>query len=69
MFGEVGFDDSFAKCCLNQQAGNRVDEIYNRHAYFEERKTAHARLGEWLAPFVNGGEANKMVDFDAVCKS
>ncbi|PWW05375.1 tyrosine-type recombinase/integrase [Mangrovibacter plantisponsor] len=69
MLGKMGVDDSLAKRCLNQQAGNRVDEIYNRHAYFEERKEAHTKLGEWLAPFVNGSETNKIVDFDAVCKS
>jgi len=33
---------------------------------FEERKTAHAKLGGWLAPLVNGDEKNQIVDFDAV---
>jgi len=33
---------------------------------FEERKTAHAKLGEWQAPLVNGAEKNQIVDFDAV---
>lgn len=69
MLGKMGFDDSLAKRCLNQQARNRVDEIYNRHAYFEERKATHAKLGEWRAPIVNGSETNKIVDFDTVCKS
>ncbi len=60
MLGKMGFDDALAKRCLNQQAGNRVDEIYNRHDYFPERKIAHDRLGEWLAPIVNdsGSDAN-----------
>lgn len=54
MLGKMGFDDALAKRCLNQQAGSRVDEIYNRHAYFAERTEAHIKLGEWLAPIVNG---------------
>ncbi|MGR7919650.1 type IV toxin-antitoxin system AbiEi family antitoxin domain-containing protein [Zobellella denitrificans] len=64
MLGKMGFDDSLAKHCLNQQAGNRVDEIYNRHAYFEERKAAHTKLGEWLAPIVNGSDANGNISFE-----
>ena len=48
--------------------GNRTDGIYNKDAYFEERKVAHNMLGEWLAPIVNGDEANKIVNFDTVFK-
>lgn len=54
MLGKLGFNDDLAKRCLNQQAGNRVDQIYNRHAYFEERRAAHDALCDWLAPIVRG---------------
>jgi len=53
----------------NYRERNRVDEIYNRHAYFEKRKATRAKLGEWRASIVNGSETNKIVDFDTVCKS
>lgn len=53
MLGKLGFSDDLAKRCLNQQVGSRVDQIYNRHTYFEERRVAHDALCEWLAPIVN----------------
>ncbi|WMV72461.1 hypothetical protein [Xenorhabdus griffiniae] len=61
-------NDNIAQRCLNQILGNRTDGIYNKDAYFEERKAVYSKLGEWLAPIVNGSETNKIVDFDLVCK-
>ena len=52
--GKLGFDDNLAQRCLNQLPGNRTDRVYNKHAYFEERRTAHEALCAWLAPIVKG---------------
>ncbi|EKO6516196.1 tyrosine-type recombinase/integrase [Vibrio cholerae] len=67
--GKMNIPDNIAQRCLNQIPGNRTDGIYNKDAYFEERKVAHNMLGEWLAPIVNGDGENKIVNFDTVFKS
>lgn len=59
MLGRLGFSDDLARRCLNHQVGSRVDQIYNRHTYFPERKAAHDALCEWLAPIVNGSQSAK----------
>ncbi|WP_458734177.1 tyrosine-type recombinase/integrase [Zobellella taiwanensis] len=52
--GRMKIRDSIAQRCLNQIPGNRTDSIYNKDAYFDERREAHDKLSKWLAPIVNG---------------
>ncbi len=46
--GKMNIPDNIAQRCLNQIPGNRTDGIYNKDAYFEERKVAHKMRSAWI---------------------
>lgn len=59
---KLGISGDVAERCLNHKIKG-VEGIYDRHDYFEERKTAHQRVSDHLEPllklklFVHGVEA------------
>ena len=55
LLSEVGTQPHIAEKCLNHKVRG-IEGVYDRHAYFEERKKALSRLAGRIAPFVNGEE-------------
>jgi len=61
LLAELGTAPHIAERCLNHKIRG-VEGVYDRHAYFDERKAALTKLATHIAPMVNG-ESNiiKMV--------
>jgi integrase len=61
LLAELGTPPHIAEKCLNHKLRG-IESVYDRHAYFDERKEALTKLAAHIAPMVNG-ESNvvKMV--------
>lgn len=62
LLAELGTPPHIAEKCLNHKLRG-IEGVYDRHAYFDERKEALTKLAAHIAPMVNG-ESNviKMVN-------
>ncbi len=52
LLAEIGTAPHIAEKCLNHKLRG-VEEVYDRHAYFNERKIALTKLADRIAPMVN----------------